>query len=378
MFYHTVLINQECGAESAHIFTSVHAFFAPHTHLFLQFVLGVGYEGERQGMLFDETLVRGLAVGANAHHLIAACAECVDVVAERTCLGGASRSVVLRVEVQHKFLSCVIAQFYLFSVLVHSQIFRSFVAYVHSLSMFYGDTLLAKVHKNNITFMCFCSMDGIKTEIEITADGSATLYRPDLDEHYHSVKGALTESWHVYVECGFLHRLAMSHELPLNVLEVGYGTGLNAALTLKAAGNDRVVYKSLELYPLDAWQLDMSGFGYDNADAMVAVNAAPWNREVAMSPTFTLVKLQADFTNCELPQDIDVVYFDAFAPEKQPEMWTRGCFERLFRAMRTGGVLTTYCAKGAVRRMLQDVGFATERLPGPPGGKREILRGVKP
>ena len=111
---------------------------------------------------------------------------------------------------------------------------------------------------------------------------------------------------------------------------------------------------------------------------MVAVNAAPWNREVAMSPTFTLVKLQADFTNCELPQDIDVVYFDAFAPEKQPEMWTRGCFERLFRAMRTGGVLTTYCAKGAVRRMLQDVGFATERLPGPPGGKREILRGVKP
>lgn len=103
----------------------------------------------------------------------------------------------------------------------------------------------------------------------------------------------------------------------------------------------------------------------------------PWATEAQLTPFFNLRKLQVDFTTWEAGQTFDVVYFDAFAPEKQPEMWSQSLFDRLYACLSEGGVLTTYCAKGVVRRMLQAAGFHVERLPGPPGGKREILRGTK-
>lgn len=211
--------------------------------------------------------------------------------------------------------------------------------------------------------------------IQQTADGSPTLFVPALDEHYHSVKGARTESQHVFVEMG----LRACRATAPRVLEVGFGTGLNALLTWDEAerAGRPVSYTTLERYPLSA--ADVAALHYGEDTRLHLLHQAPWEEAVPLAPCFTLLKRQADFTLLSLPPDsFDVVYMDAFAPEKQPEMWSEIRFAMLFRALAPGGILTTYCAKGAVRRLMQQVGFLTERLPGPPGGKREILRARKP
>lgn len=221
-------------------------------------------------------------------------------------------------------------------------------------------------------------MNDFETKIEITADGSATLYRPDIDEHYHSVKGAVAESRHVYVDSALRYRVTAGG-VPagrLTVLEIGFGTGLNAALSMDAV-EVPVRYVSLELHPLE--RSVVGSMGYDRlCGGIRAVCDAAWDRPVTLSPSFTLEKRVADFLTCDLPEGVDVVYFDAFAPDKQPEMWCRECFERVYAVMNPGGVLTTYCSKGAVRRMLRDVGFTVHRIAGPAGGKREILRAIHP
>lgn len=213
-------------------------------------------------------------------------------------------------------------------------------------------------------------------EIEITADGSATLYVPHLDEHYHSVKGALTESLHIFRDCAFMHHPINNASQRLRVLEIGFGTGLNAVVTAMVANDSRQAhYISLELYPVECEVIEKLNYGsiVDN-ELLLNMHRAPWEVAHAITPHFTLEKRKCDFTQCELPKDIDVIYFDAFAPEKQPEMWSEELFSRIYDAMAPGGILTTYCAKGEIRRRLQRVGFIVERLPGPPGGKREILR----
>ena len=212
---------------------------------------------------------------------------------------------------------------------------------------------------------------------ECTTDGSQTLYIPELDEHYHSVKGAVTESLHVYVGLGLRHMMeqANRHD-PIRVFEVGFGTGLNALLTLETAIKEQVnvSYSSSELYPL-AWE-DAQTLAYGDPEMFKRLHAQPWNEVVELHPRFTLHKMQGDVLAMQIPE-ADVVYFDAFAPEKQPELWTKEFFQRIYEAMSEGGVLTTYCAKGVVRRMLQEVGFNVERLQGPAGGKREVLRATK-
>lgn len=216
-------------------------------------------------------------------------------------------------------------------------------------------------------------------EIQRTDDGSATLFVPELDEHYHSVKGAYTESLHIYRDCAYRHAAECSVARPLRLLEVGFGTGLNAAVTAMDAMAERPVhYITLEKYPVEPSLVN--GLGYDalvDARLFAAIHAAPWEQPTAITPHFTLEKRCCDLLTASLPGDIDVVYFDAFAPEKQPEMWSAEVFARIYQAMRPGGVLTTYCAKGAIRRLLQSTGFTVERLEGPVGGKREILRAVR-
>lgn len=217
-------------------------------------------------------------------------------------------------------------------------------------------------------------------EIEITADGSATLYVPHLDEHYHSVKGALTESLHIFRDCAFLHHPMSEESQCLRVLEIGFGTGLNAVVTAMAAAPSRQAhYISLELYPVECDVIEKLNYGaiVDNK-LLMSLHNAPWELPQQITSSFTLEKRKCDFTRCELPKMIDVVYFDAFAPDKQPEMWSEELFMRIYDAMAPGGILTTYCAKGEIRRRLQRVGFIVERLPGPRGGKREILRATKP
>lgn len=226
-----------------------------------------------------------------------------------------------------------------------------------------------------ITQICyFCGMkDGLKVEVEVTDDGSATVYLPELDEHYHSVKGALTESRHIYRDCAFLHR---SDENPLRLLEVGFGTGLNAAVTAMVAdATCPVHYISLEKYPVAESLVRQLGYGkFVDSAIFESIHSAKWNIPVEITPHFTLEKRIADYISDPLPTGIDVVYFDAFAPEKQPEMWTPETFARLREVMNPGAVLTTYCAKGVIRRMLSSLGFTVERLAGPANGKREIIR----
>lgn len=216
-------------------------------------------------------------------------------------------------------------------------------------------------------------------ELERTADGSYTLYVPELDEHYHSVKGALTESQHIFIEMGLKH----SPTPEPRILEIGLGTGLNAFLTLLAAEEmqRKVHYTGIERYPLaeeTLRQLDYPGIiGKKHEEDYYAIHQAPWEKETNLSPWFTLHKIEGDFTRHTFQKGYDIIYFDAFAPEKQPEMWEQSLFNILYNVLNEGGILTTYCAKGVVRRMLQTAGFTVERLPGPPGGKREILRATK-
>lgn len=216
-------------------------------------------------------------------------------------------------------------------------------------------------------------------KLQQTDDGSLTLYVPELDEHYHSVKGALTESQHIFIDMGLRHSSVASPR----ILEIGLGTGLNAFLTLIEAGSARrsIHYTGIERYPLAEETVRMLHYpslvGEGHEADFLAIHRARWEADVVLSPWFTIHKTEADFTQLAMAEGYDIIYFDAFAPDKQPEMWEEPLFRNLWHALNPGGILTTYCAKGAVRRMLQAAGFMVERLPGPPGGKREILRAVK-
>ncbi len=220
--------------------------------------------------------------------------------------------------------------------------------------------------------------DGLKRELQVTSDGSHTLYMPDMDEHYHSVNGAIQESEHVFIEAG-LHRLSKKE---IRVLEIGFGTGLNAFLTLldSMQTDVNITYYSMELYPLDIALVQNLNYGKvlcaGEEDLFMALHEAPWNQSASITPNFTLYKMKGDCNQAELPNEIDLVYFDAFAPDKQPEMWNQELFNKLYFRMNAGGILTTYCAKGAVRRTMKESGFSVERIPGPPG-KREMLRATK-
>lgn len=221
----------------------------------------------------------------------------------------------------------------------------------------------------------------MRTIIETTEDGSHTLYVPEMDEHYHSTHGAIQESMHVYIDAGLRHCKAAE----VNLLEVGFGTGLNAFLTLLGAEilQKRIHYTTLELYPVTATNAASLNFcdliDPSRRDTFEQLHTAEWETWVQISPLFWLKKVKMDLRDLPVnPPDapFDLIYYDAFAPEKQPEMWRQEIFNKLFSLSRDNALLTTYCAKGVVRRMLQSTGYNVERLPGPPG-KREILRATK-
>lgn len=206
--------------------------------------------------------------------------------------------------------------------------------------------------------------------IHTTEDGSKTLYSERFGEHYHSMYGAAGESEHVFIRTGY----QATDVNPVSVLEIGFGTGLNAYLTLLQAESSRrmTYYEAVELYPVD---LPTAG-RLSEQEAFISLHTSDWDRETVISPYFTLHKRRVDLSLAVFRHAFDVIYFDAFSPAVQPGMWTREIFSGLYEIMNTHAVMTTYCAKGAVRRTLQSVGFAVERLPGPKG-KREILRARK-
>lgn len=221
-------------------------------------------------------------------------------------------------------------------------------------------------------------MDGV--DIELTADGSHTLFIPALDEHYHSTNGAIQESNHVYIETG-LHYCRKSY---VTIFEIGFGTGLNAYLTLEDTINTdkKIQYLSIEANPLPCKVVEKLNYPNQlnavDADLFVKLHEAAWNKTVKITQDFSLTKIEADLTQFDFNfiPGIDLVYFDAFAPDKQPEMWSQEIFDYLYSLMNDEAILVTYCAKGEVRRRMQHSGFMVERLPGPPG-KREMLRAIK-
>lgn len=206
-----------------------------------------------------------------------------------------------------------------------------------------------------------------------TGDGTNTLYNSDLNESYHSRFGAVQESQHVFIRNGLLASHAGSS---IHVFEIGLGTGLNALLSAAVANDARQIhYTAIEAHPLE--EDIIAQLNYASADGLFAdIHQAPWGESVEITPYFTLNKIKADFCAYAPQQTYDVLYYDAFAPDVQPELWTAAVWTKLAAMTRKDGVLVTYCAKGVVRRGLEAAGFAMERLPGPPG-KREMLRGIK-
>lgn len=219
----------------------------------------------------------------------------------------------------------------------------------------------------------------MKRVFKVTEDGSHTLYIPELDEHYHSKFGAIQEAVHIYINAG----LNYCEKKDINVLEAGFGTGLNTFLTYIEAENQNknINYTSIELYPLEDDITESLNFPeaieYKKPEVFKAIHNAKWNSSEEISSHFTLRKIQDDLTKHKFEGPYDVVYYDAFAPEVQPELWSPDIFKNIYNSMSEGGILTTYCVKGIVKRAIKACGFEITRLPGPPG-KREMLRAIKP
>jgi len=220
----------------------------------------------------------------------------------------------------------------------------------------------------------------MKTELIITGDGSTTLFVRDLNEHYHSTFGAITESGVVFIDAGL--KPVLKNADWINVLEIGFGTGLNALLSFLAATGKTIHYTTIEAFPVDQNIIATLNFAdfhkYENAGTIFGLlHQVPWETEQIIADQFYIIKLHSKIEDVVLPDGhFDLVYFDAFGPEVQPELWTEEIFSKIGKSMKRGGILTTYSAKGQIRRNLRSAGFTVEKLPGPPG-KRHITRATK-
>jgi tRNA U34 5-methylaminomethyl-2-thiouridine-forming methyltransferase MnmC len=211
-----------------------------------------------------------------------------------------------------------------------------------------------------------------------TGDGSHTIHVPDLDENYHSVHGAVQESEHVFIGAGFDFCIAD----PLRIFEVGFGTGLNALLTALRSKNSgrEVFYTSIEKYPLGEEIVKvLNYFQYTDKDGeqiFERIHSSPWEEMQRITANFSLKKIKGDLLTETLSGSFDLIYFDAFGPDKQPDMWKKEIIEKIASVTKEGGVFVTYSVKGELKRNLKAFGFSVDLLPGPPG-KRQILRAVK-
>jgi tRNA U34 5-methylaminomethyl-2-thiouridine-forming methyltransferase MnmC len=216
-------------------------------------------------------------------------------------------------------------------------------------------------------------------ELFLTEDGSHSVKIPEMNVSYHSRYGAIEESVHVFIENG----LKYLGKKRINIFEVGFGTGLNALLTLiEAEKNDlQIIYDVVELHPLDS--VFVASLNYLSllkaqqlANEFSFMHACEWGVAAKITGQFALRKIRGDIRHVELTGNYDLVYFDAFDPVAQPELWRAGIFKKIYNAANTGCVLVTYCSKGVVRRAMTEAGFSVSKIPGPKG-KREIVRAVK-
>lgn len=222
----------------------------------------------------------------------------------------------------------------------------------------------------------------IPLELVVCEDGSTTLYRNDLGEHYHSVYGALSESVHIFIDAGFSYLSRFKSKI--NLLEMGFGTGLNAFLTfLKASESGiNVNYTGIESVRLSdeiIAELNYSDLTKTKhtSEIFSLIHACEWEQKNDLSSFFSLYKMESKIQDITLKKEYyDLVYFDAFAPDVQPELWTVAIFEKIYDSMTENGAMLTYSCKGDVKRAMKSAGFSIEKLPGPKG-KREFLRAIK-
>ena len=216
----------------------------------------------------------------------------------------------------------------------------------------------------------------MKREIIITSDGSTTIHLPDWNEQYHSKHGAIQEAYHVFIKNG----LEIIDEDEISILEIGFGTGLNCFITFLES-KVKTNYIGVEAYPITEKEVtslnyvsELKAEKFENEFANI--HQVSWSEKHQISSNFSLIKRQQFFNDIDDVNAFNLIYFDAFGAEHQPDLWTEEVFKLMFTALKNNGVLVTYAAKGSVRRAMQSVGFTVERLPGPPG-KREMLRATK-
>ena len=234
----------------------------------------------------------------------------------------------------------------------------------------------------------------MQREIVITADGSTTIHLPEWDEQYHSKHGAIQEAYHVFIKHGLHHYFtklktdsnvtssAVEKSQNISILEIGFGTGLNAFITLLEAKklNIHIDYVGIEGYPVLMDEINQLNYtkelNTEKKDSLFQkLHSVSWEEKHKITSQFSLNKKQKLFHQIEDKNEYNIIYFDAFGARVQPELWTEAIFKKMYDALTEGGVLVTYSAKGSVRRAMQAVGFTVERLPGPPG-KREMLRAI--
>jgi tRNA U34 5-methylaminomethyl-2-thiouridine-forming methyltransferase MnmC len=211
-----------------------------------------------------------------------------------------------------------------------------------------------------------------------TSDGSHTLFVPELGEHYHSIHGAISESEFIFINCG----LDYSGANPVRIFEAGFGTGLNALLSaVYSLAHDReIFYTSIEKYPVNSETINSLNYAdlvkSEDNKLFEKIHACKWDVPEMVTRNFTLLKIKGDLITDEIPGNFDLIYFDAFGPDKQPEIWTDAVFRKISASTLPNGILVTYSVKGEVQRILKNNGFDVRLLPGPPG-KRQILRALK-
>ena len=243
-------------------------------------------------------------------------------------------------------------------------------------------------------------------QIITTKDNSHTIFLPHLNEHYHSIHGAIQESDHVFIKNGLEYyvntfiKTNSKHPSPLvdpsrlqregqgevlkklniSILEIGFGTGLNALLTLLKASEFSQVqinYSTIEAHPLPMEIIEQLNYtSILGLSSFNLLHLTEWNKPIEITNNFTIHKIHNTLQQINLTEKYHIIFFDAFAPEKQPEMWTKEIFEKLFLHLHPQSILVTYCAKGIIKRTLKEIGFSIEALQGPPG-KREMIRAIK-
>ena len=222
----------------------------------------------------------------------------------------------------------------------------------------------------------------MEKQIILTQDGSHSIYSDEFGVSYHSRYGAIQESRHVYIERGLYSRVLTQKKM--SILEIGFGTGLNALLTLLEAEKRelQVYYEAVEAYPVTEEQAVLLNYPTqlgrpDLSAPFLALHTLPWNETQQITPAFEFKKVNIHFEDLSYEPVFDLIYFDAFAPNAQPHLWELPVLSTMYAALKEEGVLVTYCAKGSVKRTLKSLGFKVESLPGPPG-KREMTRCIKP